>query len=1126
MGKHNFVDTQDRGGNLPQGDHRHLFAQFLLTNPFRFGNMQVCVPIVCQSHPLPLSPPPQAEHETETTQEMVMRVTTAKENGTPHNVFRVTESKMPIGLLGEHQTVSTCNVGTPEYEAMGLDEEYDQIDLGGRLDTLVGDTKQASACRRRGNLQWNWGFAGGQNTAPITDKRLNLKYKGATIPRLLVDTVDDGGNLLPWVRKVLEIGTRIGAAMGIDFCQDDFLSYHSEYRDHFDLIDDVFNNNGTDKTKIRFPAFTLAAFELKAGNRVKRHADLENDPALSGSLVISEIVRRDDGWWRVCLVFYNRKSISDALLRVRASGETTDACGTYLDRIRTTESHRLPGASAQDYFLNGVGVDGCAFTWDIKEERLVNIALRSKATSNKQGNFLSPVVGSLLSLGKFKGLDVGSELIEIVAVVGSMCGIYTLCTALLFMQDNWDRKDSASLPGGLFQYVIQLLVMFAGTATGGPSPRCMNFLSKDFTVRDVKNNCCYIWTLVNWHRRNQPELTTKEKRDKTQGDIYKMARAIRFAGVFSVQHVKDTLALLGLIPAFYLDFAVISASVSHNQKGNDKSELMQAYLDSDMCDENPQDTDRKKSGGSTRRAKFSVTLSAIARWLRDMESQPHLTEAVAENIACEAKRTSTVYDFWTAGAPLFRKMMPVDDPNDSEPRWYMLTPMLREVAFADGDDAPLGDLVKFQCKLLGPPTFPPLSPIELARRDSACFDGPLSLIWDGLVDEKDERLDEKFSIGRKSQQVNPRFSQGIVTKEMMASHPGLLEKMKVAMLPRPGAANRHSEYMSRLNGIPELVDLVKKVCAGGSSTNAGGKKRSKKRAAPPNLPAPPAPSPNHSTLTSTSPLAPATRPMDALALTAVNDPMGGVGRCSFRVDSVSGVGYRIFITKNQLEGTVMSSWAGYSKPDQISPLVTKDFILNNLIHSILTSSIQSGSPPPKRIKMSRDRNKRSNGPPNAAIVSMAKESKTLYRFDMSTVASMNLGKSGVCMLRDSVARSLGGRLVDGDDSELWYFISREDAILHVLLVVLCTCGSTSHFRKMYGRLKGTSSGGEPDGVFKAKYTSTNSNPVSFYLIGRENDVTREPYLAVGIPAKIVSPKKRMSAAEYDRAKSMMFVRLL
>ena len=115
--------------------------------------------------------------------------------------------------------------------------------------------------------------------------------------------------------------------------------------------------------------------------------------------------------------------------------------------------------------------------------------------------------------------------------------------------------------------------------------------------------------------------------------------------------------------------------------------------------------------------------------------------------------------------------------------------------------------------------------------------------------------------------------------------------------------------------------------------------------------------------------------------------------------------------------------------------------------------------------------------------------------------------------------------MDGDDSGIWHFISREDAILHVLLVSLCVCGSVSFFKKMHHRLKGHGDIGD-DGVYKARYTSTNANPITFYLIGRENAATKAPYLAVGVPAKVTSPKRRMSASEYERAKYMMFVRLL
>ena len=1077
---------------------------------------------------LPPPTPPQAEHETETYSEMLARVTNASNNGNPHQIIRADQSFVQGTDLGPNNMVSVINAGTTEFEDSNMGEKFDILNLGQLFLTHFPEERR-NCPTRRGNIQANFGLAGGQNTAPIENSDLNLKYNGACVPRVLSGTVDQDGALLPWIRQILEIGTGIGSIMGIGYCHDDFLLRSPECLEYFGMIDDLFGNIGNDRPPIRFAGFTLAAFELNSSNRVRRHGDLENDPEHSGSLILSEILKVGERWWRVSLVFYCRKSISDAILRVKAAGETTDACAVYLDRIRDLEPYRLPGCSVPDYFLQGLGSEGCAFTWDRNNKRFINIALRCKATADKQGNFYGPLIGAINGLCAVRGLEFGDDLVEIIAVVGSMCSLYTLCTVLLFMQDCWDRKHSSSLPGGLFQYIVVLLVKFAGSATGGPMPRCMNFVTKDLSVRDVRNNCLFLWTMVNKYRDANPDdlpAHSKEKRRRVSSDIFSMAKKLRYAGALSVQHIKDVLALLGIFPTMYLEYGVISSSVTHNKR-SPGNEWMKQYLNDTTCDVPIEDelatSSSKSKGTSAKRSKFSVILSSVARHVRSHQQLPGLTEADAENIACEARRSSTAYDFWTPGAPFFRKEC------ERGGCWTSIRPVLN--GNRNVSSGALEDQINFIQEPISPAKFGNLSEQERNGRANGS-----SVIWDGLLSENDGVLNSQIRISSQDRESEGGYYQGVITRATLETYPGLLDKIKLAMIPDSESATitRHSEYMCRINAIDDLVAIALQMSSPGNR-----KKRERKR---------------DSTLVDTgashkkgglnkvarvdctivsrqrmATTAQAIIPSQAVFTRdmvvenqATQTPVSlqkqpvDFSRCSFRVDPSLGINQRLYQTSAQLGGTLMECWLGFSRRDQMPTDPYRMVNQPNLIHSALCSTIESKAKRSDlvRIKISKDRNKRSNGPPNSLYMPAKIGETYYYRLHLSHVSSLMVGVAESCKLHDSIAKFMSGRSVEKDGIRYWYFKTKEDAIRFVSVLSVCAFGSGRLYQTMFNKMRhACQSNDAVKQVLCVRYSSSNDGvATSHYLVGCVNQQTGRPTLAIGMVAKT--------------SNKMMFVRLL
>ena len=1095
---------------------------------------------------------------------------------------------MAKGILGLHQTVATCNWGTPEFIDLGADSIFDELDLPGLLD-LHFPVGRLNDPNRRGNLQENWGFAGGQCISAPDDTELLLAYNGTSLPRLLSGTMDESGSLNPWVKRVLEVGTVLGQKMGIDYCQEGFLSSNPEFAGHFKLIDDMFRNVGPNRSKINFPAFTLAAFELKDGERVKRHGDLENDPRLSGCLILSEIIYRNGSWWRVCLIFYTRKAVTDALVRVAAVSDFTNPCTKFLDSLQEIDSYRRPGCDAKEYFLDGVGAEGCFFTWDIEKKELVNIALRSKASCDKQGNFYSPLVSSILSLALTKGIQKGTDLFEIVSVVGSMCGLYTLCTSLLFMQDNWDRNTSSSLPGGLFEFVIETIKLFAGTASGGPGPRCMNFLNKDVPVRDVRRNCYKLRALANHFNRTvrqaapaPREMTMKQARKTVHDEIYRLSKEMRFCGVFSVHHMKDTLALLGVLPSFFLDYAVLCSSVTQNQKDN-VGLKMKAYLDNRDAQEYGAQK-KKPSAFTQKKSKMAVVLSSCTRLLRQQTGIPALTEAIAENILCESRRGCAAYDFWTPGASLYRR-------HDSG-QWHRITPVLPNnlVDESTSTDAILAGQVQFVTEDASVVAGKCLNHDKISTTDATVA----SAAWDPFVEEDPDAMDEKISIGRKRDIREPKYFQGFIPREMFDEYPGLIEKTKLAMIPRGGPFERHSVHLQRLNSLEQLKELAFSVVSTGGVSYKK-KKSSNKRVklqpdpskqttsvqtqpfpildplptkpvqpqqefGSPQTPIPriqtmvpvrpqPFPSPYpHPTKhvqpqqefaspqpipirqsspqpqpipiqhSSPHPHIPSKQPIVTVSPQAKPLQVDlKFRKCSYRVDSVAGMEYKVYLTKMQLDGTITTDFLGFVTPDQLSAVKPLPANLPNLITSALKSSVKDKSSV-ENVKISRLQTKRSKKPPNANFRHREVEGQCYCRLIIKQVKlnSIDIGTVGICMLRDTIAKALGGRDIEGH----WFFISKEEAVRWLALVAVCSFGSVAMYTKLCLSLREKTAGPVHAALYKPSVGS-----VSYCLIAGEN-TEGVGILGLGFPVKVTSKNGKKTAGGLDDSKKMMFVRLL
>ena len=534
------------------------------------------------------------------------------------------------------------------------------------IESFVKSHVPSSSLNARGNTQKHFGPAGGQNVGKHDSDEETLSSFGTTKPRNNKGTED------PRVKRICELAADVGKLMQVDLCQDDFLSGKgSIYSEHIKFAQESYGSK-----KARFPSFSLAILPLREGSRVNRHRDQENCLNLTSTLIISVIIFMDGTWYRVSLIFYSRKSISDFVIRRRAMSEVTGKVDRWLQE---TEPYQLPWHDTRNFAMSAVGCLGFPVIVDVKTFKVVGLGLRSKPLMDKQGTFLSPIVCALANLMREKEVQFSTELFELLSIVTYLNNLFVASVALNMMQSCWDRSQSVHMPSGLVQYTLSLVKRITGCITGGPGRRCQTFVTRPLPFRYIRANAkLYRDICYSWHSRRRsggegwnPSSNT-QMRKNFQTLVVSLARAVHYGAVFSVSHVVWCMCLLGILPSYLLDYAVMSTRVTQNKPNStrvmraSRSPHMDIYLKAGAS-----------HGVEGRSGKLETILKSICSYLCALLGNV-VTLANAENAVCEASRASIVEDIIMPGYSLFRRASLVPDHQRNPPneRWYCATPWI------------------------------------------------------------------------------------------------------------------------------------------------------------------------------------------------------------------------------------------------------------------------------------------------------------------------------------------------------------------------------------------------------------------------------------------------------------------
>ena len=1051
-------------------------------------------------------------------------------------MYPITESYLPNGdILGTNPSrpVHTVNEGTDEYQKLCMDALLKEIDIAGFVKPYLSSVDM----NVRGNFQKHFGPASGKNVGVPDSDEETLDSFGTSKPRNNKGTKD------PAVQRIVEYAAIIGRLLYVDICQDDFLSGEGrKFSEHIQFARDCYGSN-----KARFPSFSVAILPLREGSRVNRHRDLENCPNLPSTLIVSEILFHEGTWYRVSLIFYSRKSISDFIIRRGAMSEVTSKVDRWIGGIA---DYQKPWCDTQDFVRNGVGDLGFHVIVEKKTRLVVGLGLRSRPAIDKQGTFLSPIVCAIASLMKETDIQFSTEFFELISLVTYLNNLFVASVALNMMQSCWSRDQA--LPGGIVEYTLTLMKRITGCITGGPGRRCQNWMNRPIPRLCFRRNASLYRDYYRSHRSversgNRGQLNATDKRKNMQALVGKLSKEVIYGSEFSVSHVVWVMALFGILPSFYLDYAVVASKVNQNNisqkktKKADKAPLLRRYLSS-------------ASTTSECRARLQTILKGVRQYLCARMGNQEVTESDAENVLCESSRAMKAEDIIMPGYSVFRKTPFI--PEEARAYiagdgWCSATPWLM-----NGDDwDPTNDP---DVTLLGVVYSPLFDAEHMAsggyiQRTRGLDDSPdmkdlnalpRSPIWDPTVSNESEEMLSKFDVGRKSEKSTEFAELSFDTSEFVGRFPTLMTNLKIACAHHYGKPNNNKDFMNRINKIPELALLISSRLDG-----VDGRLTTKRKAT--QLPEPEEPKQHKSVRfadnLSISETKPAKTKGSRIVTLLVTQPSLNLGvdnllprstgtawnMCSHRI--LNGITYRLVVSETQSREVMLNSFGGYKTTDELlagAHGVRQWSTPHNDAQLAINLSFPSGMPPIARFKTTQSKRRNSQSEPNISLV---------QSINGCRVESEHLmGASNGCRLFDRLALTLEGVLApDG----FWYFRTKDLAVQHAMLHVICSVGTPEFYERLRRRTLRAAQAPreETGGFFVVAYTVVGCCPtpqgtVGYFLIAenaRPVAGLTSPRLYFGFPDRSYAEslvrdgsKNLVTGKKKRHDKTVLFVRVM
>jgi hypothetical protein len=1050
-----------------------------LVNIMCAGDAVVKMPSVVTEPFLAALPPIfQVNHESETMREYLALIGNKNHSSVRHVTHPVSSSSIPT-LTAKHP-IATINSGTSLYQSMRMDQLVSKLDIPGLVQEYLA--RGQGCIDYRGNRRVHFGIAGQQNVGPPPTKSFVLEYYGVSMPRLLTNTSD------PAVLNALQVGWEIGQRLGIH------ISKQARYKSQMEFAKQIMGSELD-----MWAGMSLCILPLKEGEKVLRHTDSENCPHFTAVLNVNFVTCIQDGEWsRFSCIFYMRKSVSDMLFRSSICKEYALSCDNFIhtcDNYRKSPNTYLSvEAVAKNHYETAAGSEGMLITiknLPINNTRtVVSLALLSKASFDKQSSFLGPVAGAIKALALHHSLSL-VDLSQILSLLGILCNIYVLILVLQEMQSATyhDLQSARFLGGGLVEFIIGRMVAIVGGINNGPGRRCQNFCNKNLPVDTVKHNWNNVMGRIqSWHSLPVDGISYAVQRDTTGKEISILGKSVKYAGIFSSHHIAHTASLLGLAPAFFLDHAVVS-----------KNSLLGATSRS-----------KKKKPKSTSKdsTKDSIILSSLTRYLQVRLNQEHLTESMAENILCEARRRRHGLDMYFPGQAIY-----VRGGSQENKEWCVVNPIMNSC----------GKLI-YQVQKAGEHH---IGMIRKSMDVSSTAPGPDIII--GTGGNNNHVPYEHLEIPR-----------SFIDEKYPSLHMTILH----AMAMRPLITNDHNSYMDRINAIDELhsmIELWRSLKGTGQvfSQPSGGNTKAHIPVAVQD-PTDNKGESNRGTKRNNMVLNEEEETFLMLSGILSHEDEEDAYECNTRLEETQpmrgdafdqtvsvgnafelrlgqgGIVYRVYSKLQDVQQIFLpDEWRGFKswKDFPSDCPVTASYTLLNDAHAAMTKGVEGSRFVPRIIMehipgrpKKKKKKKTHQESPNLVFfeVQILNQAKIMYQAELPLHAP-NLGKEG-CMIVAKIAETLGGVRVSKDVKDGWAFDNKEIAAQHLLLSALCVASGPKFLLSLSWRIqkyyRNDVENSGKDSFMLGFNSHVVDGSISYYLVnGEEDKKTRRIPLVIAIPPR-------------------------
>ena len=562
-------------------------------------------------------------------------------------------------LPSDPEFVKVYGEGTREHKELKLGEVAKRVDFL----QLTKDVLQKGINNPRGNKQINIGFNGGQ----AYEYNDGTNYYGCNMPAIYKDTHER-------VHLMVEM-TKLSAAVGVEHCQPAHMNSISNREKHSMFEGRLHPHNA-------YAAAVVAVYCLTAGDSCEKHRDRLNGDKNPLVAQLSALVNLEQHIYRTTILVYPRRSCEDAYRRFLACRETVQ---NMVRLYSTVPRHLKPQRQLRDYgeCYNRMGEHGICLSVQLKssgtEHMISSAALLNQASMDRNVGLLSPLVTAMVDVYNKHCNLTHRDLISMCVVLGHMSSFFGYGVVLHKMKEmrNLETHETA----GLHVCIAQMLVEEVGKYSGGVLPRSTAcYLDPQLDVERVARELTFVETLC--LEAKDPIVADSAERHEQAQKLYtetaeKMAKRLRYCQMFSVGKIISGLAMVGLLPASFLNCGCFATGTNTLNKSvarlNAKNKALVDHLTSG-------------SDGS-KEEKAKAVMRSTCKHIRTMPGFEHFVPGLMEQAQCEGNRGTScegmnVIDFVFPGGRMMLyqpenheghgtmiKMWPIRSEDGWEARW-------------------------------------------------------------------------------------------------------------------------------------------------------------------------------------------------------------------------------------------------------------------------------------------------------------------------------------------------------------------------------------------------------------------------------------------------------------------------